>query len=474
MCEIKKINLLKNRQQKIVDLLSSSSTLSSIPREYVSSTGLTLSDIQDKIEKISKCASIIELKESFIEKEHSFEQVMSVAAANFCKQHVICPICADRMQARRRAKFNDPIKNQASLVKSGSRHAYLLTYTIADGDSLSERLEHLKESKKAFRKMGQVRQGDRSKGEAGKIRAAVSTFEIKRGKNSKQWHVHCHDLVFTDAPLDYQVYDAEIKKQLHNRYGKHIPADILNDSALQRVKFQGSTVATSKISSEWFRATGGDSMSISVDKIRHIPKNAHGKKKRMFQKMSFEDSVAYQAKEVLKYISKPSELNINDSIIILNETFNKRMVATYGEFRGVTTDDYNDEKDPDDSNYVMVWKDGKYTDAQPGEVRSISDDPLETEARQKTGTALGDYRRRRRILIDQRETIKTDLPIMLDDLKMSFKQKVALIWRKFRYAQSNEIAIKNAKCDKYSAIIALNGYYLPGSTSQDIYSNAFA
>lgn len=473
MCEIKKINILKKRQQQVVEKFNAANPLSILPNDYVSTTGLTLTDLQDKINKIAQCASIIELKESFVEKDHSFEQVMSVAAANFCKQHTICPICADRMQARRRAKFNDPIKQQASLVTNGARHAYMITYTVADGGSLSERLDHLKDSKKSFRKMGQLRRNSRSRGESGKIKAAISTIEIKRGKYSHEWHVHCHDLVFTDAPLDYTVYDQDIKKQLHKRYGKRIPADILNDAALQRVKFQDEIVPASKMSREWFRATGGDSMSISVDPIRHVPKNAHGKKKRMFEKFTYEESVAYQAREVLKYISKPTENNTADSLIILNETYNKRMTATYGEFRGSTTDDYNDERDPESENYVMVWKNGKYSDAQPGEVRSISDDPLETEARSKTGKTLGEYRRRRRILIDQREKFGPELHIMLDELKIGFKQKIGLIWRTFRSAQSTSNAIKNSNCDKYSPIIALTGLYLPGSTSSDIYQAAF-
>jgi hypothetical protein len=194
----------------------------------------------------------------------------------------------------------------------------------------------------------------------------------------------------------------------------------------------------------------------------------------MFERVSFEDSVVYQAKEVLKYISKPSENNTADSLIILNETYNKRMVATYGEFRGATVDDFNEEQNPDDENYVMVWKNGKYSDAQPGEVRNITDDPREKDARSKTGIALGDYRRRRRVLIDQREKIGPDLSLMLDELKMSFKHKIGLIWRTFRSAQSADNAIKNANCDKYSPVIALTGLYLPGSTSNDIYQAAFA
>lgn len=476
MCEMKRINILKSRQQSIIEKFNSVNPLSVLPRDYVSNTGLTYSDIADKIKKISECASIIELRETFVEdkKNHSFEQVMKIAAANYCKQHAICPVCADRLQSRRRARFNDPIRAQARMVTEGQRYAYMVTYTVTDGPDLGERLEHLKESKKAFRKMGQKRQDStRSKGEAGKIKAAVSTIEIKRGKNSRLWHTHCHDLVFTDKPIDFRVYDQEVLRKLRSRYGKKIPEHEMRNAALHLVKFQGKIVPASKVSFEWFQASDGDSMNISIDPIRHVPKNAHGKKKRMFEKMSYEDSVAYQAKEVLKYITKPNENNLADSLIILNETYNKRMVATYGQFRGVKGDDYKDDPDPEADSFVMVWKDGKYQDPQPGKHRDNDDDPDATETRSKVGKTLGEYRRKRRSLIDKREEIGPDLASMLDDLKEMFKSRVSGIWRAYRTKKSAAVALENANCDKYSPVMALASYYLPGSDGRDIYQAAF-
>jgi len=476
MCEIKRINILKSRQQKIIETFNSVDPLSVLPKNYVSETGLTYSDISDKIKKISECASIIELRESFIEdkKNHTFEQVMKIAAANYCKQHTICPVCADRLQSRRRARFNDPIRSQARMVTEGARYAYLVTYTVADGPNLGERLEHLKESKKAFRKMGQKRQEEtRSKGEAGKIKAAVSTIEIKRGKNSKEWHTHCHDLVFTDKPFDFRIYDPVKVQELRRSYGKNIPEHIMRNAAFRLIKFKGKVVPVSKTSFEWYMATDGDSMNIQIDAIRHVPKNAHGKKKRMFEKMSFEDSVAYQAKEVLKYITKPSESNLADSLIILNETYNKRMVATYGQFRGVKGDDYLSDPEPESESFVMVWKDGKYQDPKPGKHRDNDDDPDATDTRSKVGKILGEYRRKRRQYIDKRDQIGSDLAFMLDELKQMYKSRVSAIWKLYRNKKSAEIAIKNANCDKYSPVMALAGFYLPGSDTRDIYQAVF-
>lgn len=491
MCELRRLRRLKRKQQKIVDAFTSQNPLSILPAGYVSETGLTLSDITEKIEKLSECASIIELRDSFVQQGDSFEQVMKVAAANFCKQPVVCPVCADRMQARRRARFNDPIRKQAEAVENGQRYAYMITYTVKDGDSLSERMEHLKVGKKNFRKMGQRRGRDRrSRGEAAKIKAAISTVEIKRGKNSNGWHVHSHDLVFTDSPIDYQVYDQDKKRKLDQKYGRKIPAEKLRSAALQTVYFQGEQVPASKVSIEWFKATGGDSMSISIDKIRHIPKTATGKKKRMFQKMTFVESVAYQAKEVLKYPAKmPTELkDISDSLTILNETYNKRMTATYGEFRSVSGDDYNDNSDESES-FVMLWNAGNYGEAFPGTVRDI-EGPEATETRSNVGKALGKYRRRRKQLFESfkkqipitlytikgkpyRKIVGDDLCDLLDNAKALFRSRVAAIWGAYRNTKNSQNDIENAKCDKYNPVLAAGGMFIPGSDRRDLYQMAF-
>lgn len=472
MCDIKRLKILKKQQARVVDSFKRVNPLSALPASYVSETGLTYTDIREKIDKISDCASILELSDSFIKTGDTFEQVMKVTAANYCKQHVICPICADKMQSKRRARFNDPIKEQAAKVETGERYAYMVTYTIKDGESLSERLAHLKEAKKNFRKMGQRRKNSsRSCGEAGKIKAAVSTIEIKRGKNSGLWHAHSHDLVFTDRPLDYRMYNPDKKRKLDQKYKKRIPADKLKEIALRTSFFNGSIVPASKISQEWLSASGGDSMSISVERIQHVPKTATGKKKRMFSKMDYVDSVAYQAREVLKYISKPNENNVSDSLIILNETYNKRMVSTYGQFRGVAGDDYIDDREGSES-FVMVWKNGTYTDAMPGTVRDIEGEEA-TETRSEAGKALGEYRRRRRSLVADREHVGEELFRVLDELKMQFRKKINSVWAKYRSMKKVSNIAGKGNCDNYSQTLALAGMYLPDTDSKDLYGMAF-
>ena len=469
MIEIKKLQALKKQANILLSKVDINNPVSSIAENYVSNTGLTRSDISEKIDKIKSCCSVVELSASYTEVDHVVEQIMSVVNGNFCKQHAVCPVCADRSQNRRRARYNEPIKEQASLVKEGKRYAYILTFTIKDGESLAERLSNLKQSKLEWRKMGQKRKKGFSNGEAKKIKAGLSTIEIKRGQDSGLWHVHAHELIFTDSPLDYQVYDQQIKKELQKKFGSKIPKDVLKSAAIETATFNGEEVAVSKISKEWLKATGGESISIDIEPLHHIPKNASYKKQRKCASMPFEQSIAYQAKEVLKYMSKPSENTPEDMLEIITDTYNKRMVATYGEFRGVPGNDYEIENKPDSENYVIVWdKDTQdYKKPIPGKMQDFQQE--ETDTRKKVAEMLGQYRRERRNIISRMEDTSC-MAERLDQLKSTFKEAVSKVWQFYRDRVRREKDSKD--CDNYNPVVALQGLYIQAN-SEDLYDFCF-
>lgn len=469
MIEIKKLESLKRQANILLSQVDINNPISSVAADYVSRTGLTRSDISEKIDKIKSCCSVVELSASYTEVDNVVEQVLSVTNANFCKQHAVCPVCADRSQNRRRARYNDAIKQQASLVKEGKRYAYILTFTIKDGESLAERLSNLKQSKLEWRKMGQKRKKTFSGGEAHKIKAGISTIEIKRGQDSGLWHVHAHELIFTDKPLDYVVYDQQIKKELHKKYGSKIPKDALRAAAIETAMFNGEEVAISKISKEWLKATGGESISIDVEPMYHIPKNASYKKQRKCAAMSFEQSIAYQAKEVIKYMSKASDNTPEDMLEIITDTFNKRMVATYGEFRGVPGSDYEIENKPDSENYVIVWdkETQDYKKPIPGKMEEFQQE--ETDTRKKVAQMLGQYRRERRNILLTHED-PSSMAERLDYLKSTFKEMVSKVWLFYRNKVRRERDKGN--CDNYNSLVALQGLYIQ-ATSNDLYDFVF-
>ena len=474
---IKRIELLKKQSRRRLSVIEKESAdlFNKLDRDYVSRSGITRSDLFDKIDKMKQCANVIELRSTQTADNTGFETSMRVAAANFCKQHILCPICSDRLQTRRRARFNDPVKQQARLVSEGKRYAYMITYTVLDGSDLSDQITRLKNAKRAFRRMGQKRCSDYSNGEASAIRAGVSTIEIKRGKNSGLWHSHSHDLIFTDRPLDYRVYDPEKRRKLKNRYGQHIPEHELLSAAMNVVDFCGKRIPVSKVSAEWLRATGGESINISVEKIRHIPKNSIGKKRRQYKKMSFEDSVAFQAREVLKYPVTTVDCKDEDFIVLITDTYNKRLVETIGEFRGLPKDDYNEDvADSDVENYVMVYKNGRYSGAIPGAFREQQSEE-ETNARSLSGRLLGAYRRHRRYLVDNREKIEGGISRLLDDAKDIFRAQYNEIWKSYRTKRDTEDRKAAANpISGFASLAALAGYYDPDISKQTAYSIVFS
>lgn len=479
MINQKKLIRLKRYAERNADKIKSSLFFDN--RNFVSDNGLTKSDIEERIDRLRSCSTIVELKSGFVENtDGTLEQKMTVSAANYCRQHVLCPLCADRLQAKRRAKYELPLREQADLVSlNHSRYCYFVTKTIADGENLSERLEHLKKSMISFRKKGQKRNNGekRSFGESSKIRAAIATIEIKRGSGSGLWHVHSHELVFTDSPLDYHVYDKDSLQKLRKKYGKNIPEEILSEISNDTVLIGGKKIALSKMSREWMESTG-DSVGIDVRPIRHVPKNATGKKKRMFKKMSFSDSILYQSKEVLKYPIKPDAFNSSDAIAMIDGTYNKRLVSTYGEFRKIGGDDYNDDPDPSDETWVVTWdsESCKYSNPIPARLRDIIDDEEEksviSTTRSDCGRITGQYRRQRRRLLSMALVLGDTLSVALDAAKRTYREKICARWSIHRQA----IATKNRileGCDKYSPVLALAGTWIPGSDSREVYATVF-
>jgi len=264
---------------------------------------------------------------------------------------------------------------------------------------------------------------------------------------------------------------------LKEQYGRSIPKEKLNEIALHLVPFRGELVAASKVSTEWLRATGGESMGISVEPLQHVPRAAKGGKKRKFEKMTFEESVAWQAKEVLKYQFKPSDNSPGDSFQIISETYNKRMTATYGAFRGIAGDDYIDAATDEQETFVLMWDDNKrkYGEPVPGKMRDlVEDEEFAHDTRSKVGRLLGEYRRQRKALIEKSEQYGNELFLTLDAAKQNFRRSISGIWSLYRQHVETAKRTKLEGCDNYSPVLATVGRWIPGSDSRDIYAAVFS
>lgn len=128
--------------------------------------------------------------------------------AEFCKQHLLCPLCAIRRATKQTAAYME----RFHIVTAENPHLIpaFMTYTVKNGADLGERMAHLR---KGLRTLTQRRKDIRTRGkgtsEFGAVAGAVGTLEVtNRGKG---WHPHAHMLVLLDRYMDQKALSAEWK-----------------------------------------------------------------------------------------------------------------------------------------------------------------------------------------------------------------------------------------------------------------------
>ena len=192
--------------------------------------------------------------------------------ATFCKQHLVCPLCAIRRGAKALGAYLarwEVIQQERSELRP-----YLVTLTVKNGDDLEERQNHLTRSLKRLL----ARRRDFNAGTRGapwtelcKALGAVYTLELTNKGNG--WHPHCHMIVLGASQIDQQA-----------------------------------------LSAEWYAITG-DSMVVDVRPIVGDPSEGF--------------------MEVFKYAVKFSDLSLEDNWQAARILKGKRLLNSFGLFRGV-------------------------------------------------------------------------------------------------------------------------------------------
>lgn len=217
-------------------------------------------------------------------------------AADFCKKHLLCPLCAIRRGAKYLKAYMD--KLETVRVEQPRLKAYMVTVTVKDGVDLQERFQHLR---KAMKAMMQARRGHLSNPlknrhvEAARALGGVFSIEFKRGKNSGLWHPHAH-MVW----LCHEVPDQQ------------------------------------KLSDEW-RAWTSDSFIVDV---------------RPFQDQT---DLASGFCEVFKYALKFTELPLDDNWHAFETLSGRRLVDSFGLLRGVEVSDDLADEPLDDLPYIELF-----------------------------------------------------------------------------------------------------------------------
>lgn len=192
--------------------------------------------------------------------------------ATFCKQHLICPLCAIRRGAKALGAYL--ARWQVIQGEHPELRPYLLTLTVKNGDDLEERQKHLTHSlKRLMHHRRDFNAGTRGAPwtELCKAQGGVYTLELTNKGNG--WHPHAHMIVLA-----------------------------------------ASEPCQEALSAEWHRITG-DSFIVDCRPITGDPSEGF--------------------MEVFKYAVKFSDLSLEDNWEAAQVLKGKRLLNSFGLFRGV-------------------------------------------------------------------------------------------------------------------------------------------
>jgi Replication protein len=128
-----------------------------------------------------------------------------LSRASFCKEHLLCPLCAIRRGAKLLAAYLR--RFQAIAAARPELVPYLVTLTVKNGPDLGERFRHLHA---AYRQLQKRRMEVRTRSVLRQVAGGVTSYEFtNRGKG---WHPHVHSLVLSASePLQ-----ADLAREWHS------------------------------------------------------------------------------------------------------------------------------------------------------------------------------------------------------------------------------------------------------------------
>jgi hypothetical protein len=192
--------------------------------------------------------------------------------ATFCKQHLICPLCAIRRGAKALGAYLT--RWQVIQAERPELRPYLLTLTVKNGDDLEERQKHLTRSlRNLMDHRRNFNAGVRGAPYTELCKALGAVYTLELTNKGKGWHPHCHMIVLA-----------------------------------------ASEPSQAALSAEWHKITG-DSMIVDCRPITGDPSEGF--------------------MEVFKYAVKFSDLTLEDNWQAAQILKGKRLLGSFGLFRGV-------------------------------------------------------------------------------------------------------------------------------------------
>jgi len=150
-----------------------------------------------RVRRIQDCGSYMAFRHYYT------VDALRLHASNFCRNHLLCPLCAIRRGAKALKSYLD--RWDAIRSENPSIRPFMVTLTVKDGDDLDQRFHHLHKSQRELWKRKQRGRGSVLDGVSG----AVWSYEFKRGKNSGLWHPHLHMIALSEFEPDKYRLSAE-------------------------------------------------------------------------------------------------------------------------------------------------------------------------------------------------------------------------------------------------------------------------
>jgi len=139
-------------------------------------------------------------------------------AAQFCKKHLLCPLCAIRRGSKAVSAYMK--KFEAVTQDKPTLKPYLVTLTVKNGDDLEERHTHLRKSNKKMMKARRHALEGQKHCEFAK--AVGGVFSIELTNRGKGWHPHTHMIW-----LCYTAPDAfKLSQEWHDITGDSFIVDV--------------------------------------------------------------------------------------------------------------------------------------------------------------------------------------------------------------------------------------------------------
>lgn len=151
---------------------------------------------------LATCASYLHFREYFTVGK------VRLHSAQFCKQHLICPMCAIRRGSKALRAYLD--KFQAIRLDRPDLKPYLLTLTVKNGDDLMKRQKHLEKSLRTLMTRRRLHNSSPNRNpytELCKAEAGVYTMEVTNKGNG--WHPHLHMVVLSASKIDSKALSDE-------------------------------------------------------------------------------------------------------------------------------------------------------------------------------------------------------------------------------------------------------------------------